>query len=146
MLTASFSYETALAFMTGGGARTACRRARVLIVEDNADLMSVLVELLTQEGFVVDPCGDGLKGVEMAERSRYDVVVSDVRLPGLNGLELARRVSNLPDAPRVILMTAYPDWHVLRDGFRRDEVFELMEKPIDLTVLVERVRAAGLAR
>jgi CheY-like chemotaxis protein len=83
-------------------------RHRILVVDDEDNLRDVLVEVLKRDGHEVDSAVDGTEGLRRAEGRRYDLVVTDLRMPGLEGPELYRALRRrYPDAPpRVIFMSA----------------------------------------
>ena len=78
---------------------------RILIVEDEAKLARFVELELTHEGYVVDKAADGREGLSMMEGGGYDLVLLDIMLPGLNGLEVLRRARRSVDTP-VIMLTA----------------------------------------
>ena len=114
--------------------------ANILIVEDEAR-MARFVELeLDHEGYSVAKAADGREGLNMALAGDYDLILLDVMLPGLNGLEVLRRLRNEKDTP-VILLTA-------RDAVM-DKVSGLdmgandyITKPFSIEELLARIRAA----
>lgn len=65
---------------------------RILVVEDNLDLAANLVDFLEGRGHLADAAGDGVSGLKLAAANDYDVIVLDVMLPGIDGLELCRRL------------------------------------------------------
>jgi CheY-like chemotaxis protein len=79
---------------------------RVLIVEDDTGARWALAELLRSEGFVVTEAVDGVEALELLGDAAPDVIVSDVELPRLGGMELYERVQRLPDGPPMLLMGA----------------------------------------
>jgi CheY-like chemotaxis protein len=81
------------------------RSRRILIVEDNADSREVLRHLLRLEGHVVEEATDGPSAVEAILRTRPDVALIDIGLPGLDGYEVARRVRARPEGQDVLLVT-----------------------------------------
>ena len=90
-----------------GGAFAAA--GRVLVVDDDPDILIFVREVLTHSGFEVHTAGNGPHAVERVAQGAFDAVVSDIRMPGMDGLELLRTVRrHRPDLP-VILMTATPD-------------------------------------
>lgn len=78
---------------------------KLLLVEDDADIRELLVELLVREGFVVDEAADGEQGEQMALSSVYDVIVLDIMLPKQDGLDVLRKIRPKLIAP-VMLLTA----------------------------------------
>ncbi|HEX3719217.1 MAG TPA: response regulator transcription factor [Verrucomicrobiae bacterium] len=112
---------------------------RLLVVEDEEDLRHGLEQALREEGYAVDAAGDGTDALYKAETWEYDAIVLDIMLPGLDGLEILRRLRKKKTVP-VLLLTA-------RDGFA-DRVRGLdlgaddyLIKPFDLGELIARVRA-----
>lgn len=65
---------------------------RILVVEDNLDLAANLVDFLEGRGHLADAAGDGVSGLKLAAANDYDVIVLDIMLPGIDGLELCRRL------------------------------------------------------
>jgi two-component system response regulator RegX3 len=115
---------------------------RILVVEDEASLREGIVDLLTGDGHAVTAVGDGVAGVEAGLRERFDVVVLDLMLPRLDGMEVCRRLrAARPGAP-ILMLTAR--------GSEDDKVRGLMEgaddyvtKPFSARELIARVRALG---
>lgn len=79
--------------------------AKVLIIEDEDEIVSFLRPELTYEGYEVDSAGDGREGFEKIKNNNYDIVLLDIMLPGLNGIEVCRRVRKFSDIP-IIMLTA----------------------------------------
>jgi signal transduction histidine kinase len=93
---------------TGPGAVPAeVARWRILLVEDNGDARQMLQMLLTLAGHEVDSAADGVSGLDKAVRSRPDVVVIDLGLPGLDGYEVARRLRAEGSPVGLIALTGY---------------------------------------
>jgi two-component system OmpR family response regulator len=112
---------------------------RLLVVEDEEDLRRGLEQALREEGYAVDGAGDGADALYKAQTWEYDAIVLDIMLPGLDGLEILRRVRKSKTVP-VLLLTA-------RDGIG-DRVRGLdlgaddyLVKPFDLGELLARIRA-----
>jgi two-component system, OmpR family, response regulator len=79
---------------------------RVLVVEDDAKIASFVAKGLRQEGFAVDHAGDGDTAWDLAQTNPYDVVVVDVMLPGIDGLELVKRLRGLRAEVPVLFLSA----------------------------------------
>jgi len=78
---------------------------KVLLVEDEEKIARFIELELTHEGYEVDKTTDGREGLEMAESGSYDLLLLDIMLPGLNGLEVLRRLRKTTELP-VIMLTA----------------------------------------
>ena len=83
-------------------------RHRILVVDDEENLRDVLVEVLKRDGHEVDSAGDGTEALHLLDERRYDLVLTDLRMPGIEGPALyqALRERHPGGAPRVIFMSA----------------------------------------
>jgi DNA-binding response OmpR family regulator len=123
----------------------------VLLVEDNDALAANIGEYLEQEGDIVDFAHDGISGLRLAESNAYDVMVLDLMLPGLDGLQLAARLREQSTLRTPILMlTARDTLQDKLDGFEAGGG-DYLTKPFDLLELRARLkalarRAAGSSR
>ena len=115
-------------------------KSNILIIEDEAKIARFVELELSHEGYVCDKAEDGRKGLEMAESGAYDLVLLDIMLPELNGLEVLRRLRRSSDVP-VIVLTA-------RDAVM-DKVSGLdmgaddyVTKPFAIEELLARIRLA----
>jgi DNA-binding NarL/FixJ family response regulator len=92
------------------GSPTAVSGIRVLVVDDDKQVGTRLRELLNDFGHtVVGVSSSGIQGIVLIKALRPDVVVSDLRMPGMSGLQLAAEVGRLPSPPAVIIVSAYDD-------------------------------------
>jgi len=106
--------------VTGPSQAGTTANVNVLLVDDHALLRQALRMLLeSRPGLhVVGDCGDGRTALELARQLRPDVVLMDVAMPGLDGLETTRRIKREAPESRVILLTSYADQERLREGLR----------------------------
>lgn len=79
---------------------------RVLVVEDERDLNRILVKALSAEGYSADACFDGVEALEYLSGAQFDVVILDVMMPRMDGMELLRRMRSSGNDTPVILLTA----------------------------------------
>lgn len=83
---------------------------RLLVVEDEVELLDVVSRLFTSLGFQVKVASDGQAAWTLCESEDFDIVLSDVRMPGLDGLELLKRLkARNADRPKVVMMSGYSD-------------------------------------
>jgi len=117
----------------------------VLVVEDERRLARVIRRVLEEEGHTVDLAYDGEEGLAMAMESSHDVIVLDILLPGLNGIEVCQSLrKNRVDTP-VILLTALDD---VPDRVRGLDAGadDYLTKPFAFQELLARLRALGRRR
>ena len=115
---------------------------RVLIVDDDPELRRAIRQVFLMRGFAVNTAENGAAAVKMARREHYDVVVSDLRMPEMDGIEVTLKLKSLRHPPRVILITAYLEWNTY-DEARKAGAERLIGKPVSLGRLVSLVE--GLA-
>src|SRR5262245_49217039 len=114
---------------------------RVLYVEDNKMNMRLVRRLLTAHGYTVLECEDGLQGIAVAARERPDLILMDINLPGLNGMEATSRLKSSHDLAHIpiVALTA-----VAMKGDRERILAagcdDYLQKPINNALLVETVR------
>ena len=89
----------------GQGGRRPAALPRALVVEDEAPLARLLAGYLAREGFQASVCGDGAQAVELAREHDPEVIVLDLMLPGLDGIEACRRIRAFSDA-YIVMLTA----------------------------------------
>jgi two-component system response regulator GlrR len=113
----------------------------VLVVDDEADLLGSCERLLRPIGHRYLGAGGGLQAIELIDRIQPDLVVTDLRLPGVDGLAVARHArARVPPIP-VILMTAY-DSPWARRSASETEVTVYLPKPFTNAAFVDAVRCA----
>ena len=104
--------------------------ADVLLVDDNGSILLTLAIALRRRGHFVTVSVSGEAALEEMRQKQFDILISDVRMPGMSGIELATQVKKLPFAPHIILTSAHTNIET-RSGLA--EAF--LRKPIDLAQL-----------
>jgi DNA-binding NtrC family response regulator len=122
------------------------RIPRVLVVDDDPGQRSLLDSFLQSQGFATALAESGEQALELLRGGKFDMLISDVRMPGMSGLETLRRVRQEHATLPVLLVTAYAD---IREavGAMRDGAVNYLSKPINLDELLASVQqATGVAR
>lgn len=113
---------------------------KVLVVEDDTISMKLAREMLNAQGFTVHEANNGMEAINMVEKELYDLILMDIALPGMDGIEAARIIKNKPrykDVP-VIALTAYAmkgdKERILAAGLE-----DYISKPIDVSDFMKRM-------
>ena len=125
-------------WQAGSQAGRGDRRGRVLVVEDDQISATLLRMALERDGLEVGLEADGGVAAVRLEDERWDVVVTDIELPGLDGLALAERAREAPGRPAVLVMTAHERFEYAVSAVRLG-VAGFLTKPVDLAELRRRV-------
>jgi DNA-binding NtrC family response regulator len=102
---------------------------RLLIVEDEETLCDSLKRVLVREGYSVDTAGNAESAFEVFEKVFYDVIITDIILPGITGIELLRRIKDQSREQIVIIMTAYASLETAVEALRNG-AYDYVVKPI----------------
>jgi len=116
--------------------------ARVLIVDDDAGIRASAAMALEKVGHRTWQASDAEDARRLLREQKFDVIVSDIYMPGENGLELLQAISERPGAPRVILMTARGTIETTALA-QHGGAFDYLAKPFELSELIARVAAAA---
>jgi two-component system, NtrC family, response regulator AtoC len=114
----------------------------VLIVDDERTLARAIKAFLEEAGYGAEVAGDGEKALDLLQSLKPDVVFADVRLPGMSGIDLLRRIREFDPAIPVIIMTAYGTIEGAVEAVKLG-AFDYMKKPVDLEelkLLADRAR------
>ena len=114
--------------------------AKILLVEDESNVASLINRGLTEEGHEVSLAFDGEEGLRMAEGSEFDLLVLDIMLPGMNGLELCRAVRKSDNRVPILFLTALGTTENVVQGLDTGADDYLL-KPFKLAELLARVRS-----
>jgi CheY-like chemotaxis protein len=114
--------------------------ANILLVDDDPDTRNIVPRILSKCDYSVSTCSSGSEALERLTQEHFDLVLSDVRMPGMSGFELLKSIRDLhPDLP-VILLTAIADLDSEMEAARAD-MHGYLRKPYTATELTDAVRA-----
>ncbi len=106
------------------------RKSRVLVVDDEEEIRKSLSRILEKEGFEVITASDGEQAMQKICFDTQDAVLLDVRLPGLNGMDVLKRIKAIDDNLPVVLVTAYADTHQAVEAIK-EGAYDYLAKPFD---------------
>ncbi len=112
----------------------------ILLVEDDEALSSAIREKLLDEGFSVSCAFDGKQAAEALDEAHFDLIISDVMMPKMDGFELSRYVRRDGKSQPILIITAKSEIEDMQTGFKSG-ADDYMSKPINLKELVLRVHA-----
>lgn len=113
---------------------------RILLVEDEKDLSSALVRILLANKYDVDTAYDGLQGLEHARNNTYDLIIADVMMPKMDGLEFIRTIRQEKDATPVLILTAKSEVNDKVEGLDAG-ADDYLTKPFSLKEFLARIRS-----
>jgi two-component system, OmpR family, manganese sensing response regulator len=120
---------------------------RILIIDDDRELCEELSEILTAEGHLVSLAFDGVTGKALADRREHDILLLDLRLPGMSGLEILRSVGSARGGRVVLVISGSPLDSSLPKQEQADTAAEirrladrLIPKPFNVEELLETIR------
>ncbi len=113
---------------------------RILVVDDEPRILAFVARRLEAEGFAVHGAADGISALQAVRRSRYDLVVLDLLLPGLDGMTVLQRLAAEHPRLPVVILSARSDLTTKLRGFELG-AWDYMGKPFALDELVARIRA-----
>ncbi len=119
--------------------------AQLLVIDDDAVTRELLTEVLQSEGYTVAACDSGPHALERAEHERFDLAVTDVRMPEMDGIAVTRALKARDPAMQVIVMTAFGSVETAVEAIRHG-AFDYVSKPMNLEEIKSTVRRALVER
>ena len=114
--------------------------ARILLAEDDEHLRLFLTRGLQRAGHIVDSVGDGAAALELAKDIQFDLLLADVVMPGLDGIELAREIARQQPGIRVMFVTGFAAV-AMRENDLAAKRPRVLAKPFHLRHLIEEIEA-----
>jgi CheY-like chemotaxis protein len=108
---------------------------RILVVDDNPAMAGTLADILEMKGFSVHAAASGAEALEILRKQPIDILLTDVKMPGMNGLELYRETRKAYPKLVTIFMTAYTADELIQQGMA-EGVKIILDKPVDIGFLL----------
>jgi DNA-binding response OmpR family regulator len=119
---------------------------RLLIVDDEHDVANALRQGLENKGFAVDVFYDPLKALASFKPGAYDLIISDIKMPRMNGFEMVYEMRKRDDRVQVIFLTGFVDlMSEVNKLFTRLNVREVIRKPIGIRELVDKINGLNIS-
>ncbi len=113
----------------------------LLVVDDQAGLRRLICEALIDDGYLIDQAAGGLEALDRIHRNNYHLILLDVKMPGMNGLETLKEIRKVDNDVPVVMMTAYSELDILQKIDQEVKSVGHISKPFDLDDLRCIVRA-----
>jgi DNA-binding NtrC family response regulator len=117
-------------------------RPRILVVDDEESVVQILVDLLSEGSYLVDTVPSGEEALEALRKAPYDLVLTDINLPGVNGLEVVSAAKEADPETVVVVITGFASTGTAIDALRQG-AYDYITKPFDLWELDQIVTGIG---
>jgi DNA-binding NtrC family response regulator len=120
--------------------------ARILIVDDEKRMRHLLAIMLGRRGYTVEEAGDGVEALQMVSLTPFDMVISDIKMPRMDGEELLKKIMELEIPPPVVFITAFATVESAVDAMRKGAVDYIIKPFEEERILLTVERTLGLSR
>ena len=114
---------------------------KILIIDDERSIRNSLKEILADEGYDVEVAENGQQGCEMVEKERYSVIFCDIKMPGMDGMEVLDRLVQMGIDAAVIMISGHGDIDTAVECIKKG-AFDFIQKPLDLNRILITIKNA----
>jgi two-component system, NtrC family, nitrogen regulation response regulator NtrX len=115
--------------------------SKILVIDDERSIRNTLKDILEYEKYEVDLAEDGKKGLEMVRQTEYDIILCDIKMPGMDGIETLEHLNTMaPDSP-VVMISGHGNIDTAVESIKKG-AYDFIEKPLDLNRLLITIRNA----
>ena len=118
------------------------RVMKVLIIDDERAIRNSLGEILTDEGYEVDTAEDGASGLQQVEKEKYDVIFCDIKMPGMDGVEVLGKLTEMGLDSAVVMISGHADIETAVECIKMG-AFDFVQKPLDLNRILITIKNAS---
>jgi two-component system nitrogen regulation response regulator NtrX len=115
--------------------------ATILVIDDEKSIRSTLKDILEHEGFTIELASNGTEALELFSKSQFDAVLCDIKMPGMDGIEVLEKLQEIADDVPVIMISGHGTIDTAVDAIKKG-AFDFIEKPPDLNRLLITIRNA----
>lgn len=112
---------------------------KVMVIDDQFGVRKLLFEVLRSEGLTVEVCENGIEGLKRLETFTPDLILLDMKMPGLDGLETFRCIKKILPRVKVIMMTAYGEMDIILEAMKLGAA-NYVTKPFDVVAVLQEVK------
>jgi two-component system nitrogen regulation response regulator NtrX len=114
--------------------------AKILVIDDERSIRNTLREILEYEGYQIDDAPDGATALQKASEEKYDVILCDIKMPQMDGMEVLDKLLSMSDTP-VVMISGHGNIETAVDAIKRG-AYDFIAKPLDLNRLLITIRNA----
>ena len=122
-----------------GGAVNSKPPKEIILVDDDKYSLETLSKLLTEDGYKVVGCLNGKEALEKMKNKKYDIIITDLRMPEMGGIELLKNIKKINPEISVIIITAFGEVDTYLEAIDSG-AFDYINKPINYEVLLKLLR------
>ena len=115
--------------------------SKILVMDDEKSIRKTLREILEYENFKVDEAADGLEGLSLAEKENYDIILCDIKMPKMDGLEVLDKIQKTKPDTTIVMISGHGTIETAVESVKKG-AFDFIAKPLDLNRLLVTIRNA----
>ncbi len=114
---------------------------KILIIDDEKSIRNTLKEILAYEGYDVSEAQDGIEGIKLAEKDKFDIILSDIKMPKMDGIEVLEKLQEITPETPVVMISGHGNIETAVEAIRKG-AFDYISKPLDLNRMLVTIRNA----
>ncbi len=115
--------------------------AKILVIDDERSIRNTLKEVLEYENHEIDTAVDGPEGIEMFAKGKYELVLCDIKMPNMDGIEVLEKLIDMPGNAPIVMISGHGNIDTAVEAIKKG-AFDFIEKPLDLNRLLITIRNA----
>lgn len=115
--------------------------SRILVIDDERSIRNTLKDILEYEKYVVDVAEDGVKGLEKVKSGEYDIILCDIKMPAMDGIEVLEKLNEMGADMPVVMISGHGNIDTAVEAIKKG-AYDFIEKPLDLNRLLITIRNA----
>jgi len=117
------------------------KTVKIIVVDDEEIVLSLICDTLEDEGYDIKTASNGEDALKIIEQDTFDLIISDIRMPGIDGIELIKRTREIQPEIGVIFMTGYANLNSAKNAIKQG-AFDYIMKPFEISEIRKAVKDA----